>query len=445
MNGNFKNIEIKSPNLAVDSNNSMIDTLLISSQDSTVNLGNKSYFKNINLLGNADKTKMFLNGNSENLTIDSKDNNIYINGKIKNLDIKANSVDSVIKINQNGIVQFLNAEVLVALKGSGIINKFHAEKRDYLQSDVKINEVFIVEDENAKNEVETLIKDLPKDLALDNKSNVDNARVAFDNLTIEQKALVRNDVLNSLENAEANIVELEIQEAKIIEVKRRAIEARQNAQNQQSTDVKKPTINQGGTKLVAFTFDDGPNSNVTNRIIDAFSNVGGHGTFFVLGNNVAKERNTITRIYENGHQIGNHSYNHKDLTTLNKADLDWQINTTNSEIQSIIGATPTIVRPTYGKVNNFVVNNVNYPLINWNIDTLDWKYRDSQSIFNIVMNNIHANSIVLFHDIYPTTASAIEILLPRLSEMGYQFVTIEQLAAYNGINLRSHNIYYSMN
>ena len=109
-------------------------------------------------------------------------------------------------------------------------------------------------------------------------------------------------------------------------------------------------------------------------------------------------------MHQNGHQIGNHSFNHPNLAQLDVTSLAQQINSTNQAIESIISEPVKIVRPTFGEVSDSLIANAGYPLINWSIDSLDWKSRDAQSVYDIVMGSLEPNAIVLFHDLYPSTA-----------------------------------------
>lgn len=197
-------------------------------------------------------------------------------------------------------------------------------------------------------------------------------------------------------------------------------------------------------KMVAFTFDDGPYTPVTNRLLDAFQNVNGHGTFFVVGNRISTYPEAIKRIALEGHQIGNHTYNHPSLPSLSPNQMLQQINLTNEEINKVVQMEVTVVRPTFGQTDTTVESTIAYPMINWTVDSQDWKSRDREAIVNTVMSNIHDNAIVLFHDLYPSTADAIDYLIPKLTEMGYTFVTLDEMASQLGVTLQPHQVYWGI-
>ncbi|MDZ5471578.1 polysaccharide deacetylase family protein [Bacillus sp. 31A1R] len=184
-------------------------------------------------------------------------------------------------------------------------------------------------------------------------------------------------------------------------------------------------------KRVAFTFDDGPHGQYTKEILDYFDDNHGKATFFVLGNRVNYYPELITRIHEEGHEIGNHTWNHKQLTLLKNSDIESQLKKTSKAIYSITGTKPTLLRPPYGSTNQVVSEVVNLPIILWSIDTLDWKSRNTKTIVNHVMTNVTDGDIILMHDIHQSSADAVKILLEKLSEQGYEFVTVSEILGFN--------------
>lgn len=179
-------------------------------------------------------------------------------------------------------------------------------------------------------------------------------------------------------------------------------------------------------KMIALTFDDGP-SKYTDKIIELLDNYGANGTFFVLGNKVEIYKETLSKIIKQGSEIGNHSYNHKWLIKLNKLEFIEQIERTQTILKNTIGYTPTLMRPTYGSIDDKIKNNTNLDIILWNIDTLDWKLKDPEDIANRVIGKVNDGDIVLMHDIHERTLDALKLILPKLKEEGYQFVTVSEL------------------
>ena len=193
--------------------------------------------------------------------------------------------------------------------------------------------------------------------------------------------------------------------------------------------------------MVALTFDDGPDPVNTNRILDVLEENNSRATFFVMGYKVDSCQDEIRRAYEMGCQIGNHTYNHPDLTKISGDDVIWQVQHTNELLTEVIGEPAELVRPPYGAVNNQVLNTIGTPAILWSIDTLDWKTKDPEQIVPAVLDNVKDGDIILLHDVHSTTADAVEIIVPALKEMGYQLVTVEELAYYRGYELEEGTRY----
>ena len=194
-------------------------------------------------------------------------------------------------------------------------------------------------------------------------------------------------------------------------------------------------------KMVALTYDDGPYTQVTNRILDALEENNGRATFFVVGSRVNTYKECIKREFALGCEIGNHTYNHTILTSVSASTIKAEIADTNKVVKKITGKAPTIVRTPGGAVNSTVKANVKYPMFNWSVDTLDWKYRNSSSVISSIKNNVRDGSIVLMHDLYGSTASASEEIIPWLVKNGYQLVTVSELMAVKGIDVQKGQLY----
>lgn len=178
--------------------------------------------------------------------------------------------------------------------------------------------------------------------------------------------------------------------------------------------------------VVAITFDDGPSKH-TREILSVLQEYDANGTFFVLGNKANTYQDTLREILKQGNEIGNHSYNHKWLTRLDIDDFKEQIEKTQTLIQEFTGYTPALLRPTYGSINKKIRNNTNLKIVLWDVDSLDWKIKNSQKIANRVLKDVDDMDIILFHDTYKRTAEALKKVLSELQKEGYQFVTVSEL------------------
>ena len=189
-------------------------------------------------------------------------------------------------------------------------------------------------------------------------------------------------------------------------------------------------------KAVALTYDDGP-SKFTSEILDCLERHGAKATFFVVGNRVNSYSDILLRAHNLGMEIGNHTVSHPKLTSLSSSAVASEINSNADAIERITGKRPALVRPPYGSYNKSVLNTAGTPFILWSIDTLDWKTRNAQKTIDSVLSNVSDGDIILMHDLYQPTAQATEILVPRLIEMGYDLVTVSELAQRKGITLEN--------
>lgn len=186
-------------------------------------------------------------------------------------------------------------------------------------------------------------------------------------------------------------------------------------------------------KQVALTFDDGPDNYATPKILDILKKYQVSATFFVQGNQSKANPQVLRRIYEEGHTIGNHSYSHPQFTKLTNVGIEKQVIRAEMEIEKVIGKKPTLFRLPYGSANVRVTRQVKqkgYFLIQWNIDTNDWRGRSAKSICATVQKSIEPGSIILQHSNGKHiigTVEALPIMIENLKSQRYEFVTIDQM------------------
>ena len=195
-----------------------------------------------------------------------------------------------------------------------------------------------------------------------------------------------------------------------------------------------------GKPMVALTFDDGPGPR-TSEILDQLKKYNAHATFFMLGKNVKSYPDVIKQMLKDGNELGNHSYDHQQLTKIDAEAIAKEVNDTNENIKNICGSPATVLRPPYGAINDTVKSSVGMPMILWNVDTLDWKTRNTQSIIDEVMRNLKDGDIILMHDIHTQTVDAALQLIPKLEEEGYQLVTVSEMAAAKNKTLENGTAY----
>ena len=170
-------------------------------------------------------------------------------------------------------------------------------------------------------------------------------------------------------------------------------------------------------KMIALTFDDGP-GRYTQEIVDCLKKNDAHATFFVLGCNVDRYAGAMKHAYRIGCEIGNHSYNHTILTRLSAAGVKKQMSDTDAKVKKVIGKKTKLMRCPGGGFNATVKKAVGKPMIQWSIDTLDWKTRSTEKTIAAVMNHAKDGDIVLMHDIHEPTKRAALSIIPQLKKKG---------------------------
>ncbi|QHT59324.1 polysaccharide deacetylase family protein [Paenibacillus lycopersici] len=189
-----------------------------------------------------------------------------------------------------------------------------------------------------------------------------------------------------------------------------------------------------GAKLVALTFDDGPDNRYTPAILDILKAQHVHGTFFTVGVQVKRYPAVMKRIVKEGHEIGNHSYSHPDLSKLDCAHVLNQIKWTDTLIDREAGFVPRLVRAPYGAASPLlkqIVADNGRRLINWTVDTRDWDGSTVPAMRANVNKNTHPGGIILMHSFgskrVGNTVELLPLIIKDLRLKGYAFVTVSEL------------------
>ncbi len=185
-------------------------------------------------------------------------------------------------------------------------------------------------------------------------------------------------------------------------------------------------------KVVALTFDDGPDSKTTPKILDILKKNNIHGSFFFIGNKVKQYSSVVKRTYEEGNLVLSHSFSHPELTKKNAEEVKSEFISAENAIYSIIKKKPAIARPPYGAVNDTVLkaaSEENLKLTIWSTDTLDWSQKEKANIVKNVVDNVRPGEIILMHsnEDKATTAEALPEIITKLKEKGYRFVDLSEL------------------
>lgn len=195
--------------------------------------------------------------------------------------------------------------------------------------------------------------------------------------------------------------------------------------------------------MVALTFDDGP-SQYTERILDILTQNDARATFFMVGNRVANYTGTVERVALQGSEIATHTWSHVNLKNVSSKEVASQLTRSISSLESASGQTVLLMRPPYGSINDTVrsvCKRQGLPIIRWSIDTLDWQTRNAQDTYDAIMKSVQHGSIILCHDIVPSTVDAMERVIPELKRRGYQLVTITEMFTAAGVHLEPGRAY----
>lgn len=187
------------------------------------------------------------------------------------------------------------------------------------------------------------------------------------------------------------------------------------------------THNPQAGKKVALTFDDGPHPQNTPAILNLLKQYNAKATFYMLGSTADFYPNLVKEVAQAGHEIGNHSWSHYEMTTIDDATIRKEIELSDQAIRSAIGYAPATMRPPFGSHDARVDALVGKPIVLWSIDTRDWESRDPNAVLGVVQQSMHDGAIILMHDSHGTTVEATRLVLDYLAGQGYEFVTISEL------------------
>lgn len=189
-------------------------------------------------------------------------------------------------------------------------------------------------------------------------------------------------------------------------------------------------------KQVALTFDDVPDPRFTPKVLDVLKEEGVKATFFAVGTRSKKHPSLLARIKREGHAIGNHSYNHAQFNKLTLEEFRDQIERTNRILKSITGQEPRLIRPPYGEINEEQLRwarKNNYKVVNWNVDSLDWKGLSKEEVKENILSATGPGAIILQHagggvgSELQGTIDALPEVISELRRKGYTFVTLPEM------------------
>lgn len=191
-------------------------------------------------------------------------------------------------------------------------------------------------------------------------------------------------------------------------------------------------------KKVAISFDAAWGNDYTKGILDILDQHHVKATFFLVDFWVEKYPEDVLEIATRGHDIGNHSSTHPDMAKISSEQIATELNTTADRIQAITGEKPNLFRPPFGSYNNNLINtaeSLGYYVIQWDVDSLDWKKISAEQIVERVTRNVKPGSIVLFHNNAEHVLQYLPQIIGKLQSDGYEFVQIKDLIYLDGYHM----------
>lgn len=190
---------------------------------------------------------------------------------------------------------------------------------------------------------------------------------------------------------------------------------------------------QSDTMKIAITFDDGPHPTLTPQILEILKKYEIQATFFMVGVNVTNYPETARAVISAGHEVGNHTYSHRSVGRMDFDSIARELEDCEDALEELCEYRPHLFRPPQGAVNTYVEHCAeaeDYTLILWSLDTRDWECKSTEQIVSEVLSKVQPGDIILMHDYIGThskTPEALEILLPKLLERGFEPTTVSSL------------------
>ena len=191
--------------------------------------------------------------------------------------------------------------------------------------------------------------------------------------------------------------------------------------------------NPAAGKRVALTFDDGPHREYTAEILGILEENGVKATFFIIGENAEEYPDRVRMIRDAGHELGNHTYSHAQISRLGDEELKSEVSRAQKAIFDACGVEPKVFRPPYGAYSDHsveLIEKMGFRCVLWSQDSRDWQLPPSERIVSSIGSSLSEGDVLLFHDYNrpdSPTPAALRELIPRLKDAGWEFVTVSEL------------------
>ena len=179
------------------------------------------------------------------------------------------------------------------------------------------------------------------------------------------------------------------------------------------------------------------------NLLDALEKYGQKATFFVVGEQAELYPEIVKRAYDMGMEIGSHTYDHPWLNQLSPEEIEEEMDHNDRVLSAITGEGTDIMRPTGGGISANLINSVGRPMIQWDLDTLDWDHQDADKTYQRIVDNVQDGSIILMHDLFKPAGDAADRILEALTNAGYKCVTVSELAEAYGYEMEPGGQYYA--
>ena len=197
-------------------------------------------------------------------------------------------------------------------------------------------------------------------------------------------------------------------------------------------------------KLVAITFDDGPNREFTPQVAEALNQRDAKATFFMVGSWVAQKEELVRQLAADGHQIANHSWEHANFTDMTAEDIRADVERSRARLEEVTGQRDFLVRTPFGVRTEAALSAIDSPLILWSQDPAEGQLVSGPEMAAKVIRNIHDGDIILLHDSTQDNLDAACLIIDALQKKGYEFVTVDELFAARGVTPEKGVIYKSL-
>lgn len=189
-----------------------------------------------------------------------------------------------------------------------------------------------------------------------------------------------------------------------------------------------------GGQYIMITFDDGPHSQLTPRLLDILKEKKIRVTFFVLGSKAINHPELLKRMVNEGHEVANHGWHHVVMSKISRPQLTQQLRQTATTVSDATKKSTVVMRPPFGntnaQINEFIKSNESMTVVLWSLDSKDWETKEPTAVAKQIIDNAQPGDIILCHDIHPHTVDAMPQVIDKLQAKGYEFLTLSEVMSF---------------